>query len=85
MDSKIADLAQGWLKIDPNPTTRAKVQALVDAGDEAALGKMMGSRMAFGTAGLRGPMGAGYSCMNEVTVLQCTQGIVAYLQNRDRE
>ena len=80
MDSKIAELAQGWLKIDPNPTTRAKVQALVDAGDGAALGKAMGSRMAFGTAGLRGPMGAGYSCMNEVTVLQCTQGIVAYLQ-----
>jgi len=42
--------------------------------------KLLRKRLAFGTAGLRGAMGAGYSCMNPVTVLQCTQGIVAYLE-----
>jgi phosphomannomutase len=80
MDSKVAALAQGWIDIDPNPTTRAAIQKLVDAGDESALNKALGSRLAFGTAGLRGPMGPGYSRMNDVTVLQCTQGIVSYLQ-----
>ena len=45
-----------------------------------ALEKLLRNRLAFGTAGLRGPMGAGYSRMNPVTVLQCTQGIVAYLE-----
>jgi phosphoglucomutase len=56
-------------------------QGLSDAGASfQALEKLLRNRLAFGTAGLRGPMGAGYSRMNPVTVLQCTQGIVAYLE-----
>lgn len=30
-------------------------------------------RQKFGTAGLRGRMGAGYTCMNDVVVLQTAQ------------
>jgi phosphoglucomutase / phosphopentomutase len=37
-------------------------------------------RMEFGTAGLRSRMGAGYSMMNDLTILQTTQGFLKYLQ-----
>ena len=37
-------------------------------------------RMEFGTAGLRSRMGAGYSMMNDLTIIQTGQGFLAYLQ-----
>lgn len=37
------------------------------------------NRIQFGTAGLRGRMGAGYTQMNDLVVIQTTQGIVQYL------
>jgi phosphoglucomutase / phosphopentomutase len=37
-------------------------------------------RMEFGTAGLRAKMGAGYSMMNDVTIIQTTQGFLKHLQ-----
>ena len=37
------------------------------------------SRLEFGTAGLRGLMGAGSSRMNDLTVMQTTQGLCAHL------
>lgn len=38
-------------------------------------------RMEFGTAGLRSRMGAGYSMMNDLTIIQTGQGFLAYLQS----
>jgi len=37
-------------------------------------------RMEFGTAGLRARMGAGYSMMNDLTIIQSTQGFMQYLK-----
>ncbi len=67
----------GW---DTNPHTRALHAALAD-GDAAspALQRAFGTSLEFGTAGLRGPMGPGSACMNEVTVMQAAQGLVAHL------
>lgn len=39
----------------------------------------------FGTAGLRGIVGAGTNCMNEYTVGRATQGIADYIRNRGKE
>lgn len=36
--------------------------------------------MEFGTAGLRSRMGAGYSMMNDLTIIQTAQGFLKYLQ-----
>jgi phosphomannomutase len=77
---QIEKLAKDWLDIDFVPQTIEVVKALLDADDKPGLEKLLRKRLAFGTAGLRGPMGAGYSRMNAVTVVQCTQGIVAYLE-----
>jgi hypothetical protein len=79
-NSELSAAAAQWLSWDPNPVTRSEIQSLVDAENGAQLKKLLGSRMLFGTAGLRARMGAGYTCMNVLTVLQTTQGLVAYLK-----
>jgi len=71
--------AEAWLAQDPDPETRAELQAVLDSGDEAALADRMGSRIGFGTAGLRGLVGAGSNRMNRVLVGQAAAGIGNYL------
>lgn len=80
MNPKIEALAKEWIEIDYHKPTKEAIQKLLNEGNEAELDKLLSKRLAFGTAGLRGPMGAGYNRMNHVTVFQCTQGIVAYLE-----
>ena len=72
----------GW---DFNPATRAATEALLAAaaagapGASRALVSAFGASLEFGTAGLRGPMGAGSARMNDVTVVQAAQGLAVYL------
>lgn len=68
-----------YVQWDPNPGTRAEIQADIDRNDVAALEKKLGERLEFGTAGLRGPMGAGYNKMNDLVVIQTTQGVARYM------
>ncbi len=78
--------ARAWLAADPDPVTRAEltgVLAAADAGDEAArvdLADRFAGRLAFGTAGLRGALGAGPNRMNRVVVTQAAAGLVGYLR-----
>jgi phosphomannomutase len=71
--------ARAWRDEDPDPETRAEVGALLAAGDEAALADRFGARLQFGTAGLRGEMGAGPNRMNRAVVIRATAGLAAYL------
>ncbi|XP_062244042.1 phosphoglucomutase-2 [Platichthys flesus] len=78
-----ADLDQAiglWLQYDKNPKTVSMVQELVKDGAVEALRKGFSSRMEFGTAGLRAAMGPGISCMNDLTIIQTTQGFCHYLE-----
>jgi len=77
----IIDVAKQWIEWDPNDGTSDVVQKLVDAGDEAGLRAILSTRLEFGTAGLRGAMGAGSNRMNDLTVLQASQGLCAYLES----
>ena len=43
------------------------------------LRKLLLTRLAFGTAGIRGFMRAGYSSMNDLVIIQTSQGLVDYL------
>ncbi|MFT4235061.1 MAG: phospho-sugar mutase [Microbacterium sp.] len=76
------DAATAWLAQDPDPVTRAELQALIDAGDAAALDDRFGARLAFGTAGLRGALGAGPNRMNRVLVAQAAAGLAAYVHEQ---
>uniref|UniRef100_A0A8C2VJK1 Phosphoglucomutase 2 n=2 Tax=Chinchilla lanigera TaxID=34839 RepID=A0A8C2VJK1_CHILA len=65
-----------------NPLTLETVKQLTAAGRKEELQKCFGARMEFGTAGLRAPMGAGISCMNDLTIIQTTQGFCRYLEEQ---
>jgi phosphomannomutase len=60
--------------------TRGDIQSLRRHGDVAKLRKLLLSRLKFGTAGLRGQMGPGYSQMNDLVIIQTVQGLAVYLE-----
>ncbi|XP_030633648.1 glucose 1,6-bisphosphate synthase [Chanos chanos] len=68
-----------WITWDKNPLTRAQIEGLVQDGCVEDLRRRLCSRMSFGTAGLRAAMGAGFSRINDLTVIQSTQGMYKYL------
>ncbi|MGC5013678.1 phospho-sugar mutase [Streptosporangium sp. DT93] len=79
MNSDLAGLARSWLAQDPDPDTRAELARLLDGGDDDALRERFGSRLEFGTAGLRGELGAGPNRMNRVTVMRAAAGLARVL------
>ncbi|ODQ83224.1 hypothetical protein BABINDRAFT_6071 [Babjeviella inositovora NRRL Y-12698] len=80
--SEIDNLVQQWLAIDVNPVTRQQIINLHQQNDTAQLRALLATRISFGTAGLRARMEAGFSRMNDVTVLQASQGLAVYVQAR---
>ena len=74
--------AQAWFEQDPDPATRSELGALISARDEAELQARFGSRLAFGTAGLRGELGAGTNRMNRVLVAQAALGLANFLKQK---
>ncbi|MEU8397216.1 phospho-sugar mutase [Nonomuraea sp. NPDC048892] len=71
--------AREWLAQDPDPDTRAELSALIEREDLAALDERFGAKLEFGTAGLRGELGAGPNRMNRVTVMRAAAGLAAVL------
>ena len=59
--------AEAWLAADPDADTRSELDALL-CGDRVDLERRFEGRLAFGTAGIRGRMGAGPLRMNRVLV-----------------
>ncbi|GAM55913.1 phosphomannomutase [Vibrio ishigakensis] len=68
-----------WLARDPDPKTRDELQHLVDTNNEKELTDRFGSRLAFGTAGLRGMIGAGPNRMNRLVIQETAMGLGNYL------
>ena len=79
----VVDRAIEYESWDPNEETRLQVAALRNAEKFNELEAILGSRLQFGTAGLRGPMGPGYSRMNDIVVLQTCQGLIKYIDSLD--
>ena len=82
MNSDLVAEVQAWIADDPDPVTAAHLQALLDAGDEASLAPLFNGFLQFGTAGLRGPIGAGPSCMNRAVVGRTAAGLAVYMKQR---
>ncbi len=73
------DKISHWLQRDPDPKTREELQRLVDEKQTDELQDRFQSRLAFGTAGLRGTVGAGPNRMNRLVIQETATGLGHYL------
>ncbi len=89
--SDLLEQARAWAAEDPDPQTTAELEAVVEAarsGDDAArsdLADRFAGTLEFGTAGLRGALGAGPNRMNRVVVIRAAAGLAAYLRAQGAE
>lgn len=70
-----------WLAWDQNKETCEEINSMVSNGSYDDLKKALLNRMKFGTAGLRGRMAAGYANMNDLVIIQTSQGFAKYLSS----
>lgn len=74
--------AEAWWRHDPDPDTRDELRALLDAGDVEGVADRFDGRLEFGTAGLRGALGAGPRRMNRLLVRQAAAGLAHFVGPR---
>jgi len=82
MDPELLAEVNAWIEDDPDPKTAAELTRLVSLEDELTLRKYFSGFLQFGTAGLRGPLGPGPSCMNQAVVGRTAAGLVQYMKKR---
>ena len=82
IDAALIAEVEDWISLDPDPTTAALLRTWLETGDEASLRKSFNGFLQFGTAGLRGPVGPGPSCMNRAVVGRTAAAIAHYLKKR---
>lgn len=78
-DATLDKLVNQWISWDKNAATQAQIKSLIQETHVEELRRRLCSRLTFGTAGLRAAMGAGFSHVNDLTVIQSTQGMYVYL------
>ncbi|MEZ2120771.1 phospho-sugar mutase [Corynebacterium sp. CCM 9203] len=84
------DRARTWASHDPDPATREELTQLIDAAtngdsDSAAIRELesrFSGPLTFGTAGLRGRVGAGETRMNRAVVTRATHGLMTWLREQ---
>ncbi|MGC5027489.1 phospho-sugar mutase [Tsukamurella sp. DT100] len=76
MGAELAAEVLAWIEGDPDPATRAELEAL--SGDELA--ERFAAPLSFGTAGLRGPVRGGPSGMNVAVVTRTTWALGEWLK-----
>lgn len=76
-------LIKKWQEWDQNQGTLQEINTLVENHEWDKLENIMMKRLEFGTAGIRGKMGAGFGQMNDLVIIQVTQGLLAHLQTDD--
>ncbi|WP_431313378.1 phospho-sugar mutase [Streptomyces antnestii] len=81
-DTELLAQADTWLAEDPDPETREELARLIESADTEALAERFAGTLQFGTAGLRGELGAGPMRMNRSVVIRAAAGLAAYLKGK---
>lgn len=85
--NEVLERARAWVADDPDPRDRAELTALIgvaNSGERAAVAELadrMNGQLTFGTAGLRGAIGAGPNRMNTAVVTTATAGLCRVLRD----
>ncbi|KAJ3795961.1 hypothetical protein GGU11DRAFT_817363 [Lentinula aff. detonsa] len=77
--TSLKELVDAWLRTDQNEVTRSEIQKLWEKSDTKELERRLRPRIEFGTAGLRGKMEAGWARMNDLIIIQASQGLCQYV------
>src|SRR6056300_213665 len=75
------EAAKSWLAQDPDPKTKAELEQLIAEQNLAELEARFSTTLQFGTAGLRGELGAGPNRMNRIVVARAAMAIAKFLKN----
>ena len=82
MNTELLAEVHAWIADDPDPATAELLRTYIAENNEVELKKCFSGFLQFGTAGLRGPLGPGPSCMNQAVVGRTATGLARYMSTR---
>ena len=77
--------AKTWVAHDPDSKTKSELEELINKNDQVAIESRFSQLLQFGTAGLRGELGAGPNRMNRVVVAYAAAAIAQFLKRNKLE